>query len=113
LADRDRGAVTAEFAVLLPAVALLIAAVLVLASCAGAQLRCADAARAGARSAALGDPDSVVAEVAARVGGDGVLVAVRRSEEWVQVEVHRDLGPQLPVIGGITLGSVAAARVEP
>ncbi|MEV7973663.1 TadE family type IV pilus minor pilin [Cellulomonas sp. NPDC089187] len=108
----DRGAVTAEFAVLLPVVTLLIAAVLVIATCTSAQMRCADAARAGARSAALGESDTVVVETAERVGGD-VVVAVARGGEWVQVEVHRELGPRLPVIGGITVRGEATAWVEP
>ena len=75
--DGDRGAVTAEFAVLLPVITLLVAALLVVASCAVVQMRCADAARTGARGAALGESDGVVAEMAERVGG-GVQVAVHR-----------------------------------
>ncbi|GIG25657.1 TadE family type IV pilus minor pilin [Cellulomonas denverensis] len=111
--DRERGAVTAEFAVVLPVVTLLIAALLVIASCAVAQMRCADAARAGARSAAIGEPDQVVAEVAERVGGGGVRVAVHRTDGWVEVVVHRDLGPSLPVVGAITVSAAATAWAEP
>lgn len=104
---------TAEFAVLLPAAVLLLAAVLVVASCAGAQLRCADAARAGARAAALGDADGLVAEVARRVAGDGSQVAVRRDGDWVVVEVHREMGPDLPILGAVTVRGRATARAEP
>lgn len=108
----DSGAVTAEFAVLLPVITLLVAAVLVVATCASTQMRCADAARAGARVAALGETDGVVTEVAQRVGGP-VEVAVGRSEGWVQVEVRRELGPRLPVLGAITLRAEATAWAEP
>ena len=44
---RDRGSVTAELAVGLPAVVLLLVALLTVASAAIAQTRCTDAARAG------------------------------------------------------------------
>lgn len=104
---------TAEFAVLLPVAVLLLATVLVVAACAGAQMRCADAARAGARAAALGDPDGVVAEVARRVAGDGSQVAVHRDGDWVVVEVHRGMGPDLPILGTVTVQGRATARAEP
>lgn len=104
---------TAEFAVLLPVVTLMIAVVLVVVGCAGAQLRCADAARAGARSAALGDPDSVVATVAQQVGGGAVRIAVHRDGDWVRVEVQQQLGPDLPVLGAITVRGEATGRAEP
>ncbi|WP_456847646.1 TadE/TadG family type IV pilus assembly protein, partial [Cellulomonas sp. P5_C6] len=52
---RDRGSVTAELAVGLPAVALLLVAVLTVGAAAVAQTRCTDGARAGARAAALGE----------------------------------------------------------
>ncbi|MGO2180660.1 MAG: hypothetical protein ACTH5I_18920, partial [Cellulosimicrobium funkei] len=44
----ERGAVTAELAVALPAVVLVLVVVLTLAAAAGAQMRSADAARAAA-----------------------------------------------------------------
>lgn len=109
----DRGSVTAEFAVLLPVVALLVAVVVALTACAAAQLRCADAARAGARAAALGEDDATVAAVARRVAGDGVRVAVARDAEWVVVRVESTIGPTLPVAGGVTVQGTATARVEP
>ncbi len=109
----DRGTVTAEFAVLLPAVTVLIAVLLVVASCAVAQMRCADAARAGARGAALGEADTVVAELAQRVGGPGIRVSVQRAGEWVHVAVQQDLGPRLPLVGAITISADATAWVEP
>lgn len=108
----DRGAVTAELAVLLPVVAVLLAAVLVVAACGVTQLRCADAARAGARAASLGEDDAAVAAVARRVGGDGVQVTVRRDGEWVTVTVDARVGPGVGV-GSITLRADATARSEP
>lgn len=109
----DRGSVTAEFAVLLPVVALLVAVVVALTACAAAQLRCADAARAAARSAALGDDDATVAAVARRVAGAGVRVAVARDAAWVVVRVESTIGPTLPAAGGVTVQATATARAEP
>lgn len=78
---------TAELAVGLPAVALLVLALLALAAAGIAQTRCVDAARAGARAAALGEDDATVTGVARRVAGDGVQVATDRRDGWVTVRV--------------------------
>ena len=90
----ERGAVTAEFAVALPAVVLVLVAVLLVAMAGTAQLRVTDAARAGVRAAAAGETDDRVAEIVRRVGGEGLSVAVLRAEPWVTVRV------QAPVAGG-------------
>lgn len=108
----DRGAVTAEVAVLLPVVVILLAAVLGLASTSVVQLRCADAARAGARAAALGDDDAQVAAVVTRVAGPGSDVAVHRADGWVVVRVER----ATTVLGlrvGVTVRGEATAWAEP
>ncbi len=84
---RDRGSVTAELAVGLPAVVLLLVALLAVASAAIAQTRCTDAARAGARSAALGEAPDVVRSTAQRLAGPGANVAVSHADGWVTVDV--------------------------
>lgn len=110
---RDRGSVTAELALALPAVTMLLATVLVLGSAAIGQLRCADAARAGARAAALGEPAAQVAAVAAHLAGDGAIVAVDRDGGWVTVTVSSPVGAG-PLGGGpLRARASAAARVEP
>ena len=64
----DRGAITTELALALPAVVLVLAVLLVTVGATTTTLRCADAARAAARVAALGrTPDEVVA-VAEQIG---------------------------------------------
>ncbi|GAB2450329.1 TadE family type IV pilus minor pilin [Xylanimonas ulmi] len=88
----ERGAVTAELAVGLPVVALLLVAVLTLAAASGAQLRATDAARAGARAVAIGQDDTQVREVVARVGGAGATAQLQRDGPWVVVEVSRPVG---------------------
>lgn len=107
----DRGSVTAELAVGLPAVALLLVALLTVASAAIAQTRCSDAARAGARAAALGEPDATVVETARRVGGEGAAVAVSRAGGWVTVDVSAAVGSWRG--SPVRAHAAAVARVEP
>jgi len=109
----DRGAVTAELAVVLPAVVLVLAALLVTGSAAATQLRCADAARAGARVAALGESDAHVLDVARRVGGAAVVVAVDRAEPWVEVTVSSPTAGAWFTAGRLAVSASATAWVEP
>lgn len=73
---RQSGAVTAEFAVALPAVLLLLAVALAFFTLGVDQIRCIDAARAGAREAARGESTSVVVRAASRLAPAGSRVAV-------------------------------------
>lgn len=113
MSAHERGSVTAELALALPAVVLLLAAVLVLGSAATGQLRCADAARAGARAAALGEDTAAITAIAGRLAGSGASVGVDRGGGWVTVTVSRSVvaGP----FGGGPLRAQASAvaRVEP
>lgn len=65
-ADRERGSVTAEFAVALPAIALVLAASLAAVHVAAVQVRLADAAADAARALGRGETASVAAAIAAR-----------------------------------------------
>lgn len=104
--DRERGAVTAELAVALPAVVLVLVVVLTLAAAAGAQMRSADAARAAARAAAIGEDDATVRATALRLAGDDATVGVVRGDPWVEVRVTT------PVVGGWLSGSPLRASGE-
>lgn len=79
--DRQAGAVTAEFAVALPAVLLLLAVALAFFTVGVDQVRCIDAARAGAREAARGEPTSLVVRTATRIAPAGSRVAVSGQTE--------------------------------
>lgn len=109
----SRGSVTAEFAIALPALVVLLTAVLTLAASATAQMRCVDAARVAARAVALGDDDATVRQAVQAVAGDDAQVLVTPAEEWVTVEVSA------PVVGGwfsavpLRATGTALARVEP
>ena len=104
---------TVEFAVMLPALALIMAAVLVLGSASLAQFRCADGARVGARSAALGEADSVVSARATRVAGPGAKVSVVHEAPWVRVIVRRTIAGSWLARAGLTAEASATAWVEP
>ncbi|TRW43174.1 TadE family type IV pilus minor pilin [Georgenia yuyongxinii] len=91
---RERGGVTAELAIVLPGIVLLLLALLTAASAALTQVRVADAARAGARAVALGEPPAVIIDMTARLAGEGASVRVASDGPFVVVEVACDLlGP--------------------
>ncbi|WP_345044252.1 TadE family type IV pilus minor pilin [Georgenia daeguensis] len=103
---------TAELALVLPGVVLLLVALLTAASAALTQVRVADAARAGARAAALGESHGEVAGVARELAGDDAAVLVSEAGGYVVVEVSRDLAG--PLRGaGLTARSSARALPEP
>jgi hypothetical protein len=102
----DDGYVTAETAVVLPALALFAAMLVWGVLTAGAQIRCVDAARAGARAAARSEPDSAVLRVARQAAPPGARVRSVRKGALVRVEVAaRSLGPG-------RLASLLSARVH-
>lgn len=78
---------TAELALGLVSVMLVLGLLLGVVATAAARLTCLDAARAAARVAATGESDAAVAEVARAVAGAGAQVAVRRDPPWVVVTV--------------------------
>ncbi len=110
LGQRDRGAVTVEFALALPAVVAVVGVLLVTLAVGGVQLRALDAARTAARVAALGLDDAQVVEAAHRVL-PGADVTIRHTPPWVTVEVRAQVsGAWLsPTFG---LRAQAAAWVE-
>lgn len=110
---RDRGSVTAELAVGMVAVVLVLALVLVTASAAAARLRCQDAARTGARLAALGASDAEVADAARRAAGADAAVVVVREPPWVEVQVSAAVPGGWFTGGSVGLRATATAWLEP
>lgn len=107
----DRGAVTAELAVGMVAVAAVLVAVLATGAAATVRLTCLDAARTGARLAALGEPDGEVVAAARHVLGDrGGDVRVRRDGTWVTVAVT---APFAGWGAGLRASADATAWAEP
>lgn len=96
---REYGMVTAELAIVLPTVILVLALALAALAAATDQLRCVDAARLGARAAARGDAPSDVVEASRRAAPEGAAVTIA-GDRTVTVTVTapaRKLAAWLPV----------------
>ncbi|MEV4558355.1 TadE family type IV pilus minor pilin [Kitasatospora sp. NPDC049285] len=100
----DGGMVTAETAVGLPALVLLAAMLVWGVVAAGAQIRCVDAARVGARAAARGDAGA--AALAAAAAPRGATVSVSLEAEVARVTV------QAPCPGPGRLGALLSVRLS-
>lgn len=105
-----RGAVTAELAVGLPAVVLLLAAVLTGVAAGATQLRVEEAARAAAREIMRGS-GAGAEDAARRIAGPDALIAVWANGEWVQVEVSSSVAA--PLLDRLPLELTATAAVLP
>ncbi|MCL1801260.1 MAG: pilus assembly protein [Promicromonosporaceae bacterium] len=88
----ESGAITAEFATALPAVVLLVAVVLAIAAVMGTQLQVSDAARAGARAAALGLDGTAIASVIGQTAGARATHHIAADGPWLTVSVSRSVG---------------------
>ncbi|MCX5013143.1 pilus assembly protein [Streptomyces sp. NBC_00555] len=107
---RDRGYVTAEAALVIPALVLFAALLVWALMAAAAQIRCVDAARAGARTAARSEPAEVAVAAARAAAPSGARVELEREGDLWRVRVAAPApGPRgLPV----RLGAQAVALAE-
>jgi Flp pilus assembly protein TadG len=106
----DGGSVTAETALALPAVVLVLATLLGVGQALLARISCVDAARAGARAAARAEPDAQVRLKARRLV-PAAAVAVSRVGGVVRVEVTAATRV-VPSIAAVQLRCVAVAAAE-
>ena len=105
--------VTAETAVVLPVLLLVLVCAVAAVTVVGAQLRCVDAAREGARAAARGATAAVVAELAGGVAPDGAVTAVQPAGDRVRVTVSVEVAPLGPVPLRTRVSAGAVAQLEP
>ncbi|GAA4775262.1 TadE family type IV pilus minor pilin [Citricoccus nitrophenolicus] len=90
----ERGSVTAEYAVMLPAAALVLVAGLLAGAATLQQVQLEEAAVASARQLARGESDAEVQSTVRRMAGDATELSSRRSAGWVSVTVeHSPPGP--------------------
>ncbi|MGQ0632333.1 MAG: TadE family type IV pilus minor pilin [Sporichthyaceae bacterium] len=109
----DRGAVTAELALAMPALVLVLAAAVWVISVVGAALACADAARAGARAAARGESAEQIRAVVRDVGPQRSRVTHRVENGLVTVAVRVRLpAPWGLPVPGLDVGGQAVAALE-
>lgn len=107
---RERGAVTAEFAVALPAVVLVLVGGLTGIAAGVTQLRLEEAARAAARELMRADP--VAAEAAVdRLAGTSSHLVLSEEGQWTNVEVRSTVS--FPVLNLLPLELSADAVAFP
>jgi Flp pilus assembly protein TadG len=105
--------VTAETAVVLPVLLLVLAGAVSVVTVVGAHLRCVDAAREGARAAARGADVAAVTEIVGRAAPPDAVATVAMGEDEVRVTVTARIAPLGPVPLVITVSAEAVALREP
>lgn len=111
----SRGSVTAETAVLLPVLLVVLATAIGVLACVAAQLRCVDAARAAARVAARGDDPALVQSTGQRLAPPGARVVIDTAGDSAEVVVSarvRPFGEALRLLPSIDVSGRAVAMVE-
>lgn len=114
--DDEAGYVTAETAVVLPVLVLVLLACVALIGAVTAQLRCLDAAREGARAAARGDADDQVRRAAREPAPRGAEVLLLPGADTVTVVVRVRAVPLPGPLARVLVPRVegrATAAVEP
>src|SRR5664279_2955203 len=107
-ADRDAGYVTAETAMVLPVLAILLAVGLWAIAVAGAQVRCIDAARDAARAVARGESDAAATAAATAAAPDGARVEVHHDGDRIVVVVSAAVGKGFGPLAAMSVPTVSA-----
>jgi hypothetical protein len=110
---KDDGSVTAEIAVGLTAVVIVLSSLVSAVSLGQTQLRAVDAAAAGARAAARGETDAHVVGLARRLAGKGARVTVSQHGGMTRVEVRTAVPLPLPGSPTVTVQGSASTPAEP
>lgn len=109
----EEGAATAELAVAIPSLVLVLALSLAAVDLGLAHVRCLDAARVGARLLARGEPPGSVMDQVRLAAPRSAGVHVGRSSSHVTVTVTARVPRLLAPLGGVAAPrGVAVARLE-
>jgi hypothetical protein len=109
----EGGAATAELAVALPTLVLVLASALGALDLGVSQIRCVDAARLGARLLARGEPAGAALAEVTRAAPDGARVRTRAADGHVTVVVTADVPQVLAALAVVPRPSATAvARLE-
>jgi Flp pilus assembly protein TadG len=112
----ERGAVSAEAAVVVPLLVALTLALVWLVSLVVTQVRVVDAAREAARSAARGDSDATALSAGRRVAPAGATIEISASDADVEARVLAEVrgpGGLLAFLPPVEVSSTAVAAREP
>ncbi|MGW1190809.1 TadE family type IV pilus minor pilin [Streptomyces sp. NPDC002559] len=107
---RDRGAVTAEAAMAVPVLVVFALTLVWALMAASAQIRCVDAARAGARAVARSEPEAQALDVARSAAPEGAEIVMERTGKLWRVRVEASAPGPGPL--ALTLRAEAAALAE-
>ncbi|WP_019158753.1 TadE family type IV pilus minor pilin [Brevibacterium senegalense] len=104
----DEGAAAAEFAMVMPALVLIIGIVVGAGAIGATQLRAMDAARAAAREIARGEVQTEVIAQARKTAGDAARVTIEDDDGYAEVTVEVPLPDSLaPVLESVTASATA------
>nr|WP_243869449.1 TadE family type IV pilus minor pilin [Streptomyces liangshanensis] len=106
----DRGSVTVEAAMAVPVLVAFTLALVWGLWAAAAQIRCVDAARAGARAAARSEPGAEALAAARSAAPEGARITMARSGDLWRVRVEAPMPG--PGALALTLGAEAVAPAE-
>lgn len=106
----DAGSATAELAMGLPALVLMIFISVTAVTAVVTQMQCVDAAREAARAAARGEPGVAAGR---RVAPGGASVAVTETGGTVRAEVRTRVHPLGGRLPGLEVAATAVAVIEP
>ena len=111
--DPEAGMVTAETAVVLPVLLMVLAGAVAAVVVVGAQLRCVDAAREGARAAARGEPVAGGGGVAGGAAPEGAVTELGGEGGTVRVTVSATVSPLGPLPWRVQVSATATGLREP
>jgi Flp pilus assembly protein TadG len=111
--DREAGIVTAETALVIPTLMLVMALAATVVMTLMAKVQVLDASRAAARTAARGDSDAEALAAAQRLGPDGASVRLVDRSEWVEAVVSAKIRPFGLLPAFTVTASTLAAREQP
>lgn len=112
LHDDDLGAVTAEFAVIMPVIAVVVSLVVGVAAVGTMSVRTEEAARLAARSLARGDSKTEAVRIARDIAGQHARVGILHGGHRIQVTVTSPPPGPIGEWGGIVLTGQAETGRE-
>jgi Flp pilus assembly protein TadG len=110
---RDAGMVTAEIAVAMPVLMVLLAVGLTAVAVIAAQMRCVDAAREAARALARGESISAARSLADAAGPHGATLASNTEGDLVRTSVRATVSSIGGLFPAFTVHADAVALREP